>query len=520
MNLFVFILPPLSYYGQSTVNGGATLLSPGYFGNVQSSGSPASGYFLDFYGANTWYNNQAVTVYTCPETGLRTLSSLGFWAKTRGAPHGTARMALYDTDLNLLCQWNSGVLINSTTEQWWESSGLSGSTEIYGGSSYLIAVTIDSALISFGQTSATNATKNTGVAYTGGFPDPIGAGTATTVKPVVRAYVTGGYGTGSPPPPPTVEIYYVDPSMSGSSQDGTSANPYLSLNAAITARCNKTFTLPIQIRCRTSGNIADTTRVQTGPLNQWDSNNANYLQIVAEIGHRASAAWDSTKYHLYTTFASGAGAGSVLEFSRANINVDGIQIGMSSQSGQNAACEYVYWSVGQSGLMSNCIIRGTNATGLTRGMSSINGINVYNTVICDLGSNIGSAGVKNHGDSKFYNCTVIGGSGVGIDFVDGASIAKNCYLQSDTASILDTGNVTMTTVATSDALGSLNLRNIAHTTANFVSVTTGDSDYHLVSGSALRSGGTDTSSDASPFNFTTDIDSGIRSAWDIGADEF
>jgi hypothetical protein len=65
------------------------------------------------------------------------------------------------------------------------------------------------------------------------------------------------------------------------------------------------------------------------------------------------------------------------------------------------------------------------------------------------------------------------------------------------------------------------LQSIAYNTDTFVNVTGGSEDFHLAADglSPLQGTGTDTSGDAAPMNFTTDIDGDTRDAtWDIGAD--
>jgi len=510
-----------------------TVQTPAYFGHVQSDGSPPAGYTFDFYGARTWYNNTAVTTYTCPGTGSRTLEKLGLYAKTRGSPHGNVRLAVYDTSLNLICEGSAEILINSATEQWWDHVAFTGTPTLTGGTNYIIAASIDSSLISYAYTSVTNASKAlSSTDYTGGYPDPIGAGSTDSIKLAVRAYVTGGGGGGGGGGEPTMEVYYVDPSESGSSQTGTTEEPYLSLNACLAAKCNKTFTLPIQIRCRTSGSTADTVRVYDGALGQFVASADNYLEIVAETGHRAGTVWDATKYHLTPAFIPGSGAGTALALNHNYIRIDGLQIGISSISGQSGeAAELCYLAQASTGYMANCLIKGSNvsnsgANNILRGISSINGINVYNTIIDIRTSHAGNQGVKNHSDSNLYSCTIMAGAGTAVDVADNSHIvAKNCYMQGDYLSLAVTATnstLTQTTCATSDTLSTVSgLRSIAVNTTNFTNVTANSENWSLPSGSALIDVGTDTSGDAAPFNFTTDIDGDTRSGtWDIGAHEY
>jgi hypothetical protein len=323
------------------------------------------------------------------------------------------------------------------------------------------------------------------------------------------------------------EVYYVDPGAVGSTQTGTSANPHLSLNGALLSKANRVFVNPVQIRCLSSDGTADTTRVFDG-YNSMATTSSLYLQIVAETGHRAGPTWSPSKYRLSVPFASGAGTGTSLALNHDYIYVDGLQIELSSVAGQDAAAEIVYISNGDTGYLSNCHIKGSglvNAT-LIRGISSIHGINVFNTIIDVRTALATNEGVKNHGPSFIYSCTVLGGAGVAFDVANDSSItAKNCYLQGDTASFRTTApnsDVFQTTCATSDALSTtVALRNIAINTTNFTNVTATTENWALPSGSALKDVGTNTSGDPSPFNFTTDINGATRTGtWDIGADEF
>jgi hypothetical protein len=320
------------------------------------------------------------------------------------------------------------------------------------------------------------------------------------------------------------EVYYVDPSASASTEDGTTANPYKTLNAALLGRANRVFVNPVQIRCRTSGGTADTTRVFDG-YNAMQTTSSLYLNIVAETGHRAGPSWDASKYRLSTAFASGAGAGVALALNHDYIYIDGLQIEISSVAGQDANAEITYISNGDTGYLSNCHIRGSGLVNALpmRGLSSIHGVNVFNTIIDVRTSLATNEGVKNHGPSNFYSCTVLGGAGVAFDIANDSSVVgKNCYLQGDTASYRTTApnsTLTQTTCATSDALSdTVALRNIAVNTTNFTNVSAGTENWDLPGGSALVGVGTDTSGSAAPLNFTTDIDGNARSApWDIGA---
>jgi len=497
-----------------------------YFGNCDSNGAPLAGYGVTFWGSGTWYNAESVVPFTCPGTGARTLASMGILAQTRGAPHSNVRMALYENDLDehydpvvrLVCQWASPVLVNST-QQWWSSSSFTGTNIIYGGSKYILAFSESGSLVSIGYTSLANATRFLAPDYTSGFPDPIAAGAGNSLRPSVRAFVTGGDGTGTHPPAPTMEIYYVDPSYTGAVSSGVTSEPYKSLAAAVSNECNKTLVRPIQIRCRTSGGVPDTNCVAQD-LNQCVTSVSNYIDIVAETGHLAGTTWDTNKYHLTPNWTRQAG--TAINWAKGFTRFRGLQIGIATQTNM---AEIVYWSQGSNSWMDGCSIKGlNNGDFMTRGISSIDGINVFNTIIYNLGTNIVGSGVKNHGPSRFQNCTILSG-GIGIDITDGSvSTSKNCYVSSSGAAAYSVGgagaSLTMTTCASDDNTGSAGLTNIIANATTFSNVTAGAEDWRLVTGSPLVNVGTDTSGDAAPFNFTNGIRGNVRSgSWDIGADE-
>lgn len=341
-----------------------------------------------------------------------------------------------------------------------------------------------------------------------------------------------------------VETWYVDPGTAGGAEDGTSwANAYLSLNATVAARCNKTFTVPIRILCRTTGSTPDTVRVNTGALGQMVTSASNYLQIVGDAGSRPGTSWDASKYHLSVAFnpsgGSGRGAGVCFANSRSHVYVDGIQATVSSVAGLDVTCELFYTSEDSGNhatcYYSNLLIKGINDAGTggqyTRGISVIYGVNMYNCIIYNLGSAAGSSPVKNHGSSKFYSCTFLGNSSSIVTFDqsddsdgNGDTICKNCYAGGASFQDYDItapATITMTNCASSDttASGTAPIDSVPASTATFTSVTANSQDLALAVGSSLAAGaGANTSGDASPFNFTTDITGASRgSSWSIGA---
>lgn len=316
------------------------------------------------------------------------------------------------------------------------------------------------------------------------------------------------------------ETYYADPSASASTEDGTTAQPYKSAQAAMVAKCNRPFLNPIQILCRTSSSTADLVRLNDFSLGQMVTTASCFLSIANDTGHRAGKTWDDTKYHLTPAFIPGSGTGTAVAMNHNYVRIDGLQLGISSIAGQSSeAAELVYLSLASTGWVSNCLIKGSNvnnsgANNILRGISSINGINVYNTIIDVRTSHTGNQAVKNHGASFLYNCTVLGGLGIGVDVANASTVvAKNTYMQGGTSSfaVVDVGSLTQTTCATSDALSTTgSLRNVAVNTTNFTNVTTSTEDWSLPVISALKGTGTDNSSDTAPFNYTTDIEGTTR----------
>ena len=115
-----------------------------------------------------------------------------------------------------------------------------------------------------------------------------------------------------------------------------------------------------------------------------------------------------------------------------------------------------------------------------------------------------------------YNCTVIGNpSNYGVRNISGAVSLTNCYALGYPGYAYS-GTITKTTCGSSDSTGSFGLQNIAYSTVNFVNITPGSENLHLVLGSGVIGVGTDLSG-----TFTTDIDDVTRVApWDIGADQY
>lgn len=503
-----------------------------YFGHCESDGSTPAAWSntYDFHSGKTWYGFAGTQDFICPGTGPQVVNLAGVFARTRGAPHSNVRMAIYtydiyDPTLVKVCEWDAPILVNAVTGQWWDHASFTGTPTLIGGRHYRIAASCASALFSYAYLSITNATKEIAAAdYTAGFPDPIGAGSSTSTCLLMRVSITGDR---TPYLPTVREDYYIDTDYAGGGSTGSPTKPYINLQTAMAARCNKTFTLPIFLHCR--GTTADTIRVTDDALGQMVPSVGKGLFIVTDADHRAGPVWSTSKYRLEPAFIPGSGAGTAFDMNHGYVYIDGLQIGISSIAGQSGeAAELLYLAQASTGYVANCHIKGSNvansgANNILRGVSSIHGINFYNTIIDIRTSHTGNQAVKNHAASYFYNCTIMSGAGTGVDVADNSSVTvKNCYLQGDTASYLVTATAStlpQTTTATSDALSDdVGLRNVAVNTTNFANVTANTEDWNIPAGSALEGAGTDTSGDASPFNFNTDINGFQRTApWDIGA---
>lgn len=274
---------------------------------------------------------------------------------------------------------------------------------------------------------------------------------------------------------------------------------------------------PVVIEIIGSWVSADTTAVTFAGTN---TTVAKYLEVRSLGDARHAGLWSTSKYHLFVANTT------AMTISVEHFRIDGIQVGKSSSSSadqtgirvNNVNAGSVTW-------ISNCIVRQAgNASHTEPGIWASdldNDIKVWNTIA--YGS--GTSGATNNnaflvsaGTLEGYSC--VGANGIyGFRKTAGTMNLKNCYGHGTTAAYLSANS--LTTCASSDASsGSVGLRSIAHSTSTFINVTAGTQDYHLAVASPLLNVGTNTSGDAAPFNFTTDIDGQTRVApWDVGADE-
>ena len=282
----------------------------------------------------------------------------------------------------------------------------------------------------------------------------------------------------------------------------------------------------LHISCAATGGIADTTAVV---WNGFTTSATCYILIEGATGHRASASWSTSKYRLEPANAT------ALTIYDDYVYVDGLQIGKSSSSAhyQNGIYYYAI-SASVEQRVSNCLIKMAKNNSYAESGIFVDDadvvLNVWNTIIYNLGNVEAAANAPLYcgvaTTVNAYNSVFIGGGyyGVRADSEAGTITCKNCYASGSSAGY--SGVDSLTECASSDAnSGSEGLRSVAVNTTQFVNVTGGSEDFHLAgTGSALYRTGTDTSGDAAPMNFTTDIDGdayydtgGARS---IGADEY
>ncbi len=266
-----------------------------------------------------------------------------------------------------------------------------------------------------------------------------------------------------------------------------------------------------------SGATADTSSVN---LNGWTTSAGNYIVI---NGNLSLGKWNTNCYRLEVTDSTKINVGNGAGY----IRMDKLQI--------KNICTYNYGSRNALYIemndttydvrLSNSIIwatdtgTSTNRQGIEIWPDNTSNIYIWNCLIYREGGNAENCAIAGCRNVNVYNCCGVGNWIIAFYRGSGDFIAKNCYGQTDSG--ISFSNVTKTTCASSDTTGSVGLQNIALSTDNFVNISSGSKDLHLVSGSALIGVATDTSGESAPLNFTTDIDGQTRTVpWDIGADEY
>jgi len=308
---------------------------------------------------------------------------------------------------------------------------------------------------------------------------------------------------------------------------GTAA--YASLNIWETARddvgdlvTNDTIEEAV-LESSSANHTADTAAVT---INGWTTSATNYINIYTTAAARHNGTYQTNKYRLEVANASS------LVINEDYVRIDGLQIKKTSSSADYQANIYIASQTTgacETRISNSILVQAGNNSYAEPGVIVTDAdavVYIWNLITYGsgtLGSNYNSGITALSGSTvSVYSCTLIGSYHGLYGATTAIVTVKNCYASKTGIAAAFGGNVdTMVTSASSDTSGSAGLQNIAVNTTNFTNVSAGTEDLHLPAGSALINVGTDTSGDAAPLNFTTDIDGETRSGtWDIGADEY
>jgi hypothetical protein len=165
-----------------------------YFGNEVFDGASTLSSYAEF-------NNDATNAYICPGAGAQDVNSLEMYYK-QGT--GNIRCAIYTTSRVLVMQGSAQVAVAGGVDAWVghtafvDAAGTPiASPQLTGGTHYLLVTTADGADVASGCTAvASGNSKYISAEYTGGFPDPIAAGSNDTNLFSVRCGVTAAPAAG------------------------------------------------------------------------------------------------------------------------------------------------------------------------------------------------------------------------------------------------------------------------------------------------------------------------------------
>jgi hypothetical protein len=241
-------------------------------------------------------------------------------------------------------------------------------------------------------------------------------------------------------------------------------------------------------------------------IDGWTTDATRYIRIYVNSTDMHVGLWDATKYNINTS----ASHSYAIDNRENYVRIEGLQLTTSTLSGVFASRVTASSSLSDI-RVDRCVLKlGTTITIST-------GKNTFTNCVAHEQTNSGFLVSGGTTLLECFNVTVCATGGYGWSRSSGTVNITNCY-SGGCALGAYSGTVTKTTCAHSQATtftGST--ENIDHSTNNFVNVTAGSRDYHLVSGasSTLLTGGTDLSG-----TFTVDIDGETRSDWSIGADEY
>ena len=239
-----------------------------------------------------------------------------------------------------------------------------------------------------------------------------------------------------------------------------------------------------------------------------------YPRLYTNASARHAGKWDGTKYNITTG----------VDFKRALRMLDdygrfeGLQLRQSG-TGASAYGAMEATAAATSGiLIESCILRtdntsthDSNGACLSHGGGSLT---VRTSVIQGGKNGIFTTFSASAPTLVVQNCDIVASRGYGSFRVSGTPSYTNCYNGGHTTDSYS-GAFSATTCAHSSAtVYAGSTASVPYSTGNFVNVTAGSEDLHLVTGSALLGVGTDLSA-----TFTTDIDGDTFTVpWPIGVD--
>lgn len=244
------------------------------------------------------------------------------------------------------------------------------------------------------------------------------------------------------------------------------------------------------------------------------------LRVVTVGESRHNGAWSSTAYRHVTRNERN------IALRISNVTFDGIQFSTKN----TATAHYFFRSIGLNNLanfnVSNCIIKGHGNAAYAQTVRSVSTgtspkFYMWNCIVYGFGTNSGSYFNTTSATDTVYisSSTFIWDQTYGIRREAGMVTCKNVYSGGITSSRSFYGTIDLTTCASSDTMG--NIDSVVIDEINFLDTSSGTPSYLLPLGSELIGVGTNTSSDAAPMNFTTDIIGTTRTEpWDIGAFEY
>jgi len=268
-----------------------------------------------------------------------------------------------------------------------------------------------------------------------------------------------------------------------------------------------------------SGNLQDTTAVI---IDGWTTTAADYIQILTPQANRHAGVYDGAKYRLEPN----ADFSHCIDTTETHVRLEGLQVKQRNTSANVFSVIRFLGMTEGDGRVDACIVQsagtGVDAYGISIHGSTSFIATIRNTLLYAIASDARGALYVDQGfiagvrATNVDNCTLIGGNRAINLSGAGAMTVRNTYAHG-VGTDAYTGSMTRTDCAhSSAAVFAGSTASIAHSTANFVNVTAGSENYHLVAGASatLLTGGASLSGD-----FTLDIDGQTRSDWSIGADE-